>query len=48
MAMRFTAKTVSKLLRVYPIGETRRDKRGEMKNYQFMVMNHVIYAQKIM
>ena len=48
ITMRFTAKIVSKLLWVYPIGETRRDKRGEMKNYQFMVMNHVMYAQKIM
>ena len=48
ITMRFTAKIVSKLLWVYPIGETRRDKRGEMKNYQFMVMNHVIYTQKIM
>lgn len=48
MAMRFIAKTVSKLLWVYPMNKTRRDKGDEMKNYQFMVMNHVIYAQKIM
>lgn len=48
MEMRFTAKTVSKLLWVYPISKTRRDKGDKMKNYQFMVINHVIYAQKIM
>lgn len=48
MAMRFTTKTVSKLLWVYPMSKTRRDKGDKMKNYQFMVMNHVIYAQKIM
>jgi len=48
ITMRFTAKTVSKLLRVYPMGKTRRDKGDKMKNYQFMVINHVIYAQKIM
>lgn len=48
MVMRFTAKTVSKLLWVYPMSKTRRDKGDKMKNYQFMVMNHVIYAQKIM
>lgn len=46
MAMRFTTKTVSKLLWVYPMSKTRRDKGDKMKNYQFMVMNHVIYAQK--
>lgn len=46
MAMRFTTKTVSKLLRVYPMSKTRRDKGDKMKNHQFMVMNHVIYAQK--
>lgn len=48
MTMRFTAKTVSKLLWVYPMSKTRRDKGDKMKNHQFMVMNHVIYAQKIM
>ena len=47
MAMRFTTKTVSKLLRVYPMSKTRRDKGDKMKNHQFMVMNHVIYARKI-